>query len=116
VEESVKDAYYWFFSLQLIAGAIYIIAFHTLTVVATLQALAALSITVAAASLVEAEGLRLVMVLATSFARWLEGRQARRIEKAVKERDEKWERWIARKEEAERNGGGFNEPPPSRSK
>ena len=121
VRAEVRNLYSWLFTALMLAGIGYLVANSSAKTLEEFWGLiATLSIATATISLVTTEIGGSIMVIA-SWAldkrdEWREKRRRRQEERRQEGRREahqEWEAWNARRLAAERNGGEFDEPPPS---
>ena len=121
VRAEVRNLYSWLFTALMLAGIGYLVANSSAKTLEEFWGLVAtLSIATATISLITTEIGGSIMVIA-SWAldkrdEWREKRRQRQEERRQEGRRaafEEWEAWNARRLAAERNGGEFDEPPPS---
>lgn len=128
VRAEVRNLYSWLFTALMLAGSGYIFASGIAKTLEDFGGLVAtLSIATATISLVTTEIGGSIMVIA-SWAldkrdEWREKRRRRREERRQRWEERRqegrreayaeWEAWNTRRLAAERNGGAFDEPPPS---
>ena len=128
VRAEVRNLYSWLFTALMLAGIGYLVANSSAKTLEEFWGLVAtLSIATATISLVTIEIGGSIMVIA-SWAldkrdEWREKRRQRQEERRRRQEErrqegrraafEEWEAWNARRLAAERNGGEFDEPPPS---
>ena len=110
----VRNLYSWLFTSLMLAGIGYLFANGSAKTLEEFWGLVAtLSIATATVSLVTTEIGGSIMVIASwALDKRDEWREKRRRE-GRQAAFEEWEAWNARRLAAERNGGGFDEPPPS---
>ena len=134
VDKRVRRLYTFLFSLSLIAGAVYVLVWHGVkNVVEFWQLVAPLILVSAGLSVVMADVVIGGMMAITDWV--LERRRKRQLQREREHRErererrelaelrssleetrsslKQWEDWNARRVEAEQNGGGFDEPPPT---
>lgn len=114
VRAEVRNLYSWLFTALMLAGSGYIFASGIAKTLEDFWGLVAtLSIATATISLVTTEIGGSIMVIASwALDKRDEWREKRRQE-GRREAYAEWEAWNTRRVAAERNGGDFDEPPPS---
>ena len=127
VDKRVRRLYTFLFSLSVIAGVVYVLVWYGVKdAVEFWQLVAPLIFVSAGLSVVMADVVIGGIMALTDWV--LERRRKRQMQREQERREleelrssleetrnslKQWEGWNARRVEAEQNGGGFDEPPPS---